>query len=131
MASNFMANIPEDFDIQAMAQDLADLYMTKGYTARAMKMKNGARIVIQKGVGGLNTIFGMGEGITVTIMKQGADTLVATFSNGDWVSKIIGCVVGLFCCIPFITSIIGLVKQLSLPKDIENDISVLINDGEK
>ena len=57
--------------------------------------------------------------------RQGEETLIVSFSDGDWTSKIIGFAVGLFCCIPFVTAIIGTLRQLSLPKDIENDITVL------
>lgn len=126
--SNFIANVSEDFDVLAAAEELASTYQAKGYMARTVKMKKGARIVIEKGRGGINTILGMSEGITVTMMKQDNATLVATFSDSDWISKIIGFVVGLFCCIPFITAIIGTVKQLSLPKNIENDIAALTSE---
>ena len=48
--------------------------------------------------------------------------LSINFSDGDWTGKIIGLVVGWFIClIPFITAIIGCVKQSQLPKSIGND----------
>ena len=126
--SNFMANVSEEFDVQAMAEELAANLQAKGYTARAVKMKNGARIAIEKGRGGINTILGMGEGITVAIMKQGNETLVATFSDAEWTSKIIGFVVGFLCLIPFITAIIGTIRQLSLPKSIESELALLVSE---
>ena len=124
--ASFMANVSADFDVQNLADELVQTYSTKGYVARSTKMKNGARITIEKGRGGLNTVLGLSEGITVTLTKQGEETLIANFGDADWVSKIIGFAVGLLCCIPFITAIIGTVKQLSLPKSIENDIAALV-----
>ncbi len=124
----FMVNVKEDFDIQALAENLASLYQTKGYNAMAVKMKKGARVTIEKGSGGLNTILGMDEGICATLMLQGNDTLTVSFSNASWTGKIIGFIAGLLCCIPFITAIVGTVKQLSLPKSIENDLALLVEE---
>lgn len=128
MANNFMANVPEELDIQALANELAELYQTKGYAARVIKVRNGARVTIEKGIGGINTILGMGESTTVTLMKQGQDTLVASFGNNEWTSKIIGFAVGLLCIATVITAIIGTTRQLALPKDIENDLATLIGE---
>lgn len=128
MANTFSANVSEEFDVQAMAQELVELYQSKGYTARTVKMKNGARITIEKGRGGLNTVLGLSEGITATVTKQGSDVLMVNFSDGDWVSKIIGFAVGLLCCLPFITAIVGTIRQLSLPKNVENDICALVSE---
>lgn len=123
-----MASVSEEFDVLKAAEDLVAAYQAKGYVARSMKMKNGARITIEKGRGGINTILGMSEGITVTLTKQNETTLVAGFSDGDWVSKIIGFAVGLFCFITFITAIVGTVKQLSLPKNVEADIAAIVSE---
>ena len=126
--SNFITTVKEDFDIHALAEELCSTYQAKGYTVRNMNMKNSSRIVIEKRKGGINMILGLGESITATITKQGSETLIVSFSDGDWISKIIGWIVGLFCCIPFITAIIGVVRQLALPKNIENDIAMLISE---
>ena len=128
MANTFMANVPEDFDMAAFADELCNSYQVKGYTARAMKMKNCVKVTIEKGRGGINTILGMDEGITVTFMKQGTDTITANYSDAAWTGKIIGCIVGWFLCfVPIITAIIGIMRQLDLPKKIEGDIMMMLN----
>ena len=126
--ASFMASVSQDFDVQNLADELVQNYAARGYVARAIKMKNGARVTIEKGRGGINTILGLSEGVTVTLNKQGAETLVANFGDADWVSKIIGFAVGLICCIPFITALVGTVRQLSLPKSIENDIAAMVSE---
>ncbi len=51
-----------------------------------------------------------------------------TFTDAEWTSKIIGAVIGWFLClIPLITAIIGVVRQTSLPKNIENDVRMMIS----
>ena len=52
--------------------------------------------------------------------------LTINFSDGDWTGKIIGLCVGWFICfVPFITAIIGCVKQSQLPKKIGNDAMMI------
>ena len=131
MANTFMTNVPENFDMNAFADELCNTYQIKGYNARAMKMKNSVKVTIEKGRGGLNTVLGMDEGITVTFMKQGAEMLTANYSDASWTGKIVGCIIGWFLCfIPIITAIIGIVRQLDLPKKIENDILMQINNND-
>ncbi len=131
MANNFMANVSEGFDIVNFAEEIAAKYMAQGFTANVIKMKRNVKIKFSKGCGGINTILGMGQGITADLMLSGkeSDTLSVSFSDGDWTSKIIACVIGWFLCfIPVITGVIGIIHQLSLPKNIENDMQMLLND---
>ncbi len=133
MAENFMANISENFDIQKLTEELVQQYQAKGFNVRVLKMKNGAKITFDKKCGGINMLLGLGQGITAnfTIHGKEKDTLSVTYSDGDWAGKIIGLIVGWFMCwIPCITAIIGIFKQLSLPKDINNDIQMLVSEME-
>lgn len=128
MANNFMVNVSENFDIEAMANEVAERYQTKGFNVRVLKMKKGVKIIFDKNCGGINMILGMGVGITANCMLSGKenDTLNVSFSDGDWTGKIVGCVIGwCVCLIPVITAIIGISKQLSLPRDISNDIQMI------
>ena len=54
------------------------------------------------------------------------NTVIISFSDAEWLGKIVGLVVGWFLCmVPFITAIIGTIQQLSLPKAI-GDEAILI-----
>ena len=131
MANNFMVNVPENFDVLDMANEVAQRYQSQGFKVNVLKMKNGAKITFDKNCGGINTILGMGLGISATCMLTGKehDTLNVTFSDGDWTGKIVGCVVGLFLCfIPVITAVIGICKQSSLPNQISNDIQMIVSE---
>ncbi len=130
MANNFMANITENFDIENFAAEISQQYQAKGFRVQVLKMKNGCKIVFDQNCGGINMLLGMGQGITAscTIMGKERDTLTVNYSEGDWTGKIIGLLVGLLCCVPFVTSIIGICKQLSLPKDISSDMNMILGD---
>ena len=79
--------------------------------------------------GGANYLFGLGQGITATLTVQ-KQTLMVTYSDAEWTGKIIGIAVGWFLClIPFITGIIGAVRQSKLPDTITADIQCLISSG--
>lgn len=133
MANNFMLNISEDFDMESMANEITEMYQGKGYAVRTLKMRNGFKITVEKGVGGINMLLGLGRGITATCTVNGKskDMLNVNFSDGDWMGKIIGLVAGLFLCmIPFITAIIGILRQTNLQKDFANDIQMSVCNGD-
>lgn len=70
-------------------------------------------------------LLGMGLGIKATISIKG-NLLTVIYSDAEWTGKIIGLAVGWFIClVPFITAIIGSVNQNNLPKQINNDITML------
>ncbi len=128
MANTLMMNVSEGFDLQKMGEELRDTYMAKGYTVQLMKMKNGLRIRIEKNCGGANMLLGLGQGITATCMLQNNENLIVNYSEADWTGKIIGLAVGwILCFIPFITAIIGCIKQSSFSKEIDQDIMMIAN----
>ena len=125
MADTLMLDVDESLDLEALAEDLMDSFTAKGFVVRKNSMKNGVRLVFDKGCGGINYVLGMGLGVTATITKKG-DTLTVSYSDAEWIGKIVGLAVGwFFCIVPFITAIIGAVGQMNLPKDINNEIAVL------
>lgn len=121
MADNAMFNVKDTFDMEVFATRLADAYKAKGFAVNIVNISGAYAINFDKGTGGINNLLGLGQGIRATITNMnGAVTI--SFSDGDWLGKIIGLSVGWFLClIPFITAIIGTVRQLSLPKSIAND----------
>lgn len=125
MADNLMVNVSESFRMENLSEKLQQMYQAKGYSVVATDVNGCLRIRIEKGVGGINNLLGMGEGITATCTLMG-NTLSITYSDGDWTGKIVGLVVGwIFCLIPFITAIVGVFRQLDLPKKVSNDIMML------
>ncbi len=129
MANDFMVNISENFDMDRLEEELVQQYQARGFQVRTMKMKNCVKFVFDKKCGGINMLFGLGQGISATCSLQGKDhdMLSVAFSDGDWTGKIVGLVVGwCLCGIPSITAIIGICKQVSLPKDIANTMQMLI-----
>lgn len=126
MADSFMANVPSNFDMNNFVQALRDTYMAKGFSVNAMGMGNTARIVFDKGCGGINMLLGLGKGITANCMFQNG-MLIINYTDADWTSKIVGLCVGWFLClIPFITSIVGCINQSGLTKEINNDITMIL-----
>ncbi len=125
MANNVMFQATPTFDMDAFATKLADTYRAKGYMVNVMKLNGNCMITFEKGTGGINTVLGMGEGIKANISKTN-EIISINFTDAEWTSKIIGGVVGWFLClIPVITAIVGVTRQLSLPKDIANDATMI------
>lgn len=125
MADNVMVNVKPDFNMETFANRLADTYRAKGFTVNVVNMNGNCMITFSKGTGGANTLLGMGKGIKATCMRMN-DTLSISFSDGDWTGKIIACVIGWFLCfVPIITGIIGIAGQLSLPKEISQDATMI------
>ena len=125
MADNIMFNVRPDFDMDSFAMKLSEAYRAKGYMVNVANMNVCYIIAFEKGTGGINTILGLGESIKANITRMN-DTVSISFVDAEWTSQILGLVVGWFLClIPFITAIIGVTRQLSLPKSIGNDATMI------
>lgn len=130
MANSFMINVPVDFDLEYLGQKLRGMYQAKGFTVSMVSGRENLRIQFDKNCGGINMLMGLGKGITATCSLQNG-CLVVDYSDGDWVGKIVGLVVGwILCFIPFITAIIGCIQQSELPKKISQDIMTIVNDSQ-
>lgn len=131
MANNFTLNVSENLDLDAFSTKITQMYQAKGYGVNTLKMKNGVKFTVEKGLGGINTILGMGEGITVTCMLHGNNTVSVNFSDAEWTGKIVGLIVGWFLCwVPCVTAIMGIMRQTGLEKSLANDIQMALNDGQ-
>lgn len=127
MANSLMTNVPESFDMEIFGQKLQECYQAKGFQVTKVILSNSLRVQFEKGCGGINMLLGMGKGIVATCTLQG-NTLVVNYSEGDWMGKIVGLVVGwILCFIPLITAIIGCIGQSSFPKEINKDIMLIVN----
>ncbi len=124
---NFSLNVREDINVDTIAQRLAEIYNVKGYTVTVTKFNNSVSVNFEKGLGGINTVLGMGVSVKANISVTNG-VLNVTFSDAEWTSKIIGYAVGWFLCwIPIVTAVIGTINQLELPKSIGSDIRMIIN----
>ena len=127
MADTIMVPISESFNMKEFVDKFNSMYQAKGFNVVPTLINNSATITLDKGVGGINMLLGLGLGITVTCLQVDR-TLNVSFSNADWTGKIIGLAVGWFLClVPFITAIVGSINQLQFPKSIGNDIRTLVS----
>lgn len=126
MADSVMFNVGPNFDFNVFADRIAQTYSAQGFAVSVADV-NGSKIVkFDKNTGGINTLLGLGLGITATFSLYNG-VLQINFSDGDWTGKIIGLAIGwLICLIPFVTAIIGTVNQLDLPKKIGKDAGFII-----
>ncbi len=127
MSKNLMLNVKPEFDLGVFAQKMSDTYRTKGYNAQPVEMNRMYAITISKNTDGLNHWIGLGEEVKVTCMMNNGVLNLAISEDGAWTNKIIALVIGFFlCCIPFITGIMGCMRQSSLSKHVENDATMII-----
>lgn len=126
MANNIILNVNPSFDMGNFVNQLANIYQGKGYTVDVAAIGANPVITISKGIGGINTILGLGQSIRVNCVLTG-NTLNVTFSDAEWTSKIIGLAIGwIICFIPFVTALVGVFGQYSLPDNISNDIRLIV-----
>ena len=126
MADSLMLNVPQDFNLDELTQQLSDMYRAKGFTVNVANLNNSVIMDFDKGVGGINMLLGLDLGIKATFSINNGN-LIVNYSNAAWTGKIIGLCVGWFIClVPFVTAIVGAIKQSKFPKDINNDITMLI-----
>ncbi len=125
MADTVYFNVAPNFDLHMFAGQLAEKYRMEGFNVSVADFSNAVVITFDKNTGGINMLLGLGQGIKATCMVA-EGVLSINFSDADWTGKIIGLCVGWFICfIPFITAIIGCVKQSQLPKNIGNDAMMI------
>lgn len=120
-------NVPQNYDLQMLVCKLRDLYITKGFTANITSAFPGNfNLRLEKNIGGINTLLGLGKAISVNFSLQG-NMLIISYTDAEWTSKVIGLVVGWFLClIPFVTAIIGAFGQYDLPGEISRDVTMLL-----
>lgn len=125
MADSVFFNVAPDFNLQMFAGQLAEKYRMEGFTVSVAEFNNTVVLTFDKSTGGINMLLGLGLGIKATCTVVNG-VLTIAFSDAEWTGKIIGLCVGWFIClVPFITAIVGCVKQSQLPKDIGNDAMVI------
>lgn len=102
----------------------------QGFDVKSQVMgPNAAEIIVSKDREGLkNSLLGLGLESRVAITSAG-DTLSLAISS-EWTNKIVALVIGWFLClIPFITGLVGVINQYSLPEKIETAFTLATNSG--
>lgn len=128
MANTFTINVTENFSLDVLSSKLRDSFQAQGFgvTTTSISPTN-TKIVFEKDCGGINMLLGMGQGITANCNVNGS-VLYVNYSDGDWTGKIIGLAAGwILCWVPFITAIIGCVKQNGLPQKINSEITMIMS----
>ncbi len=126
MADSVMLNIGPNFDFNAFADRLAQMYAAQGFAVSVADINSAKVIKFEKETGGINTVFGLGVGITATCSIYNG-VLQIMYTDAEWNSKIIGGLIGWFVClVPLITAIIGAVRQSDLPKNIGRDAGMIV-----
>ncbi len=125
MANNLIVNVSPTFNLGSFSEQLANIYRQKGYNANVVYLNGNTVITIEKDLGGINTVLGLGQGIKVNCAQSG-NLLTVSYFDEEWTSKIIGIAIGWFLCfIPLITGAVGAYQQYSLPNNISNDARML------
>ncbi len=137
MSNSLMLNVAEDFDVNQFVTQVRDTYQAKGFNVQAMAMGNSVRIRLEKGMNGFSLIMGMGQAVTANCMFQG-ENIVVNFDEYAWVDKLVGWLlnfvlliipfIGWVACVArFICIVIGVVRQVSLSKNVKNDMAMIIS----
>ncbi|MBR6514185.1 MAG: hypothetical protein IKT46_05045 [Clostridia bacterium] len=130
MAENTMLNVGPNFDMDLFVKRLTEAFGAKGFSVNPVKLGESYSVTFEKGVGGINTVLGMGVGIKANISRNG-DALMITYTDAEWTSKIIGIAIGwvfgwsVIFLIPLVTAIIGAINQMNLPKNIGNEATMI------
>lgn len=126
MANNVLVNVKSDFDLAVFADRLAKTYVNKGYTVNVLNVNGTTALTVEKGTSGATHLLGMSESVRVNCILTN-DLLTVSFSDEAWTNKIVAVIVGwIICCIPFITGIVGCVRQYSLPTNIAQDVQMIV-----
>lgn len=129
MAESKMIQVGEDFDLTSLVEKIKQIYQAKGFEVSAFKTESGATIKFSKDDDGIKKFVGLAQVITANIAVNNR-TMIISFSDAEWMGKIIGLGIGWFLClVPAFFAGYGLVKQMDLPKNIGNDIQLAVSGG--
>lgn len=105
--------------LNAASQNLSG----QGYEVQAQMLSPmSATMLIKKDRDGFKNIVGLGLECRVTLTVMNASQLQINIDS-EWTNKIIALAIGWFLClIPFITGVVGVVNQISLPEKISTAV---------
>ncbi|MGN0635629.1 MAG: hypothetical protein ACI4I5_05345 [Acutalibacteraceae bacterium] len=131
MEESLTLKVSPHFDMDAFAEKLASACRAEGYTADVVNLYGAKKLRIYKDCAGIKNLLGLGQDIRVSCsLHQGV--LQLDYTDGNWTCKIFTLVIGIFFAfcligIPFlICSVIGIIRQSSLPGKISGFVSGMI-----
>ena len=123
---NLTVKVSSNFNLETFCENLKKIYLNDGFDVTITTFDETVIMKFDKGCGGINTLRGLGRGITASFLLQD-ETLTFIYSDPDWTGKIVGVIVGwMLCLIPFFTAIGGALRQYKLPNIISSEIVRLI-----
>ncbi len=126
MADVLKLNVPMNFNLNNMTERLKNSFVAQGFTVTVIPIApNSVKVKLEKNCGGINLLLGLGQGITANCTMNG-DILYVNYTDGDWTGKIVGFAIGwIVCWVPFMTAIIGTVKQCGLSQKVSSEITMI------
>ena len=111
--------VPESFVLDNLVRFIQERFQSQGYMISVNSMGNAVQVTLQKNIGGIHMVTGLGEQLTVNLALK-ENQLNVFSSNQYWNDKIVAGILGMFCCagITWITAAIGIFKQYQLPTDV-------------
>ena len=127
MATTKMIPLPEGANLADVVSKAVTTLQEQGYDVVSTLMgENAANITVSKDNDGIKKFIGLGLESRVNVMRNG-NSLTLTI-EGDWVFKWVAVGIGWFLCfVPFITGIIGMASQSSLPNKINDAFMMAVN----
>ncbi len=120
--------IPESFVLENLVTFIQQRFQSQGYMVIVNNVGNAVQVTLQKNIGGIHMITGLGEQLTLNLSVKGNQVNVFS-SNQYWNDKIVAGVIGMFCLfgITWITAAIGIFKQFQLPNDVNAAIFMYLS----
>ena len=126
MVKDFVLSIGPVLDPDAFVCRLVDTYRALGYTVNIAGMNGSFILSFEKIFSLFKTVLGMREGIKLICVYMN-NVLSISFSEAEWTGCVIALTAGIFLFfIPVFTGIIGVFRQISLPRRISTDIRKII-----
>ncbi len=129
MANNRVYQLPVNFSMDGLVAHLGNYFTSLGYSYTPAIMGEVTTIHMEKNVGGIHWITGLGQqaDVTINVFQGGVNV---TVGGEYWTDKIIAYVLGGFTCgITLVTAIIGTINQVQLPNKVQEQINVFMMGG--
>lgn len=116
----------EEIDIERLAQDIVNVYVSQGYQAQHFGNRDQELIQLKKG-GDFEAIIGMQAALSLTLQRTAGGTL-AMIGQQKWLDKAAVGAVGIVALWPLaVTAGVGALRQASLANQVLNIVDGLVH----
>lgn len=132
MTDNLVMNVHQEFNTDMFIKQLAASFRAERFNVNVVNLYSTKKMQIKKNCSGIKNFFGLGQGININCSVNNG-VLNLGFSDGNWLFKFVSLGIGILfgiCLIgiPFlICSIVGIVKQSSLPNKISDHATMIVS----